>query len=108
MDEPEIVNRRDAIAGLSLLSVLMIALVGVIFYRIVNPSPAKTVSLDELTVAPRFNDAAPPAADQPPASMGHDSARQNGGVSAAAYSSELPDAGKNPGASPHFIAPAPR
>jgi hypothetical protein len=106
MDEHETVNRREAVTGLGLLSVLIIALVGVIFYRIVNPSPAKRISLDQLTVAPEVGVVKPPLANQPAVGAPPDMRQLDGGVSAAAFQGEQATPSLDAGARPQFIAPS--
>lgn len=49
--EDDALNRKEAVAGLGVLGALMLALVGVIVYRIVGAKPAAPRSFGETTLA---------------------------------------------------------
>lgn len=49
--EDDALNRKEAVAGLGIIGLLMLALVGVIVYRIVGAKPAAPRSVGETTFA---------------------------------------------------------
>jgi hypothetical protein len=106
MDERQTINRRDAIGGLSLLGVLVAALVGTIFYRIVNPSPATKISLEGLAIAPEIGGLSAPFATLPAAESPRDSVQHDGRVNAAAFGDE--QSAVTGGSQPAFVQPARR
>ena len=107
-DEIQSVNRRDAIAGLGALGVLLIALVGTIFYRIVNPSPAEKISLEELVLAPEIEAANVPWATQFPTAQPNTALELDSNVSSAGFDEESQAPVNAAAAHPTFIAPAGR
>ncbi|HEX6960692.1 MAG TPA: hypothetical protein VF175_02410, partial [Lacipirellula sp.] len=82
-DEIQAVNRRDALAGLGVLGVLLMALFGTIFYRIVNPSPAEKISLKDLVLAPEIEAAPAPWVSKSPAPRSKTTLEQDRQVSSA-------------------------
>jgi hypothetical protein len=103
MEEQESVNRREAVLGLSALGALLLALVGTIFYRIVNPLPPTKATLDNLVIAPEPGrpavqlgaTVAPPAGEY----------RVDADVSAATFGGEVAQPAASSSAAPTFIAP---
>jgi hypothetical protein len=108
MDERETINRRDAIGGLSLLGVLLVALVGTTFYRIVNPSPTTKISLEGLAIAPEIANSGVPFTALPAARTQQASIQHDGQVSAAGFGEEPAATGTGVGSSPIFVEPAER
>ena len=104
-DEIQAVNRRDALAGLGVLGVLLIALFGTIFYRIVNPSLAEKISLNDLVLAPEIEPAQVPLASQSPAPRSNTTLEQDRQVSSASFAEQNAEAAD---AQPTFIAPSQR
>ena len=49
--EDDVLNRKEAVAGLGIIGLLMLTLVGVIVYRIVGAKPAAPRSVGETTYA---------------------------------------------------------
>jgi hypothetical protein len=107
MDEQETVERREAVLGISLLGVLLLALVGTIFYRIVNPTLPAKVSLESLVIAPQPGQPEAPLADSAASAVPGDAYQIHGNVSAATFSAE-PSASAIDHAVPTFVAPAAR
>lgn len=98
-EEYESIRPREALIGLGLLGGLMALLVGVIFYRIINPTPRGPTSLEGLTIAAEVTDATPLATASLPA-------QGDGAVQPAGFAAEtLPSAETS---SPTFIAPSGR
>jgi hypothetical protein len=106
MDERETINRRDAIGGLSLLGVLLVALVGTIFYRIVNPPPTTKISLEGLAIAPEIAGLSAPFAVLPAVESRRDLVQHDGQVNAAAFGDE--QSAVTGGSQPAFVPPAQR
>jgi hypothetical protein len=90
------------------LGVLFIALVGTIFYRIVNPLPAKAIALEDLVLAPEINAASVPWAAQLPNVQRNTSFERDSNVSSATFADESAATGNPAAAPPKFIAPAER
>ena len=108
MDEVETINRRDAVTGLAVLGVLLSALVGTIFYRIVNPLPTAKISLDDLALAPEISSADTAFATQLPALPPVPAAQQDGNVSSATFNKESAPPVGAAASQPTFVAPAQR
>ncbi len=98
MDETESVSRRDAVAGLALLSGLMLMLVGTIFYRIVNPTPPAKVSLQGMTIA----------ADTDETAAGDSAPHRDGEVRAATFTDEPSTTEVEPRLSLPLVSPSGR
>jgi hypothetical protein len=108
MEEQEPVDRREAVIGLSLLSVLLLALVGTIFYRIMNPLPPTKVSLESLAIAPAPQPGEPPAATASPLASSTEAMQLDGEVSAATFGAEPTGPIPPDVAAPTFVAPTHR
>lgn len=105
MEEDEAIGRRDAVLGLGLLGGLLAALVGTIFFRIVNPSAPARTSLDGLTIATEL--AEPPAwaaAAMPPVAP----VRRDGDVQAAGFENAPAESHGATSPRPTFVAPGTR
>ena len=105
MEEQESVEPRETVVGLSVLGLLLLALVGSIFYRIVNPSPPTKVLLEDLVIAPAPGGLEPPTALTPPAALAGESYQIDGEVNAATFGAEGTTRPVNQGG-PAFVAPA--
>ena len=103
MEEQDQVNHREAVLGLSALGALLLALVGTIFYRIVNPLPPAKVSLDSLVIAPEPGGAAAPLATAASPRAPADGYRVDVEVSAANFGAEVAQPAAPAG--PRFTAP---
>jgi hypothetical protein len=108
MEEQETVDRREAVLGLSLLSVLLVALVGTIFYRIMNPLPPTKVSLENLAIAPAPQPGEPPALTAAPLASSTEAMQLDGEVSAATFGAEPTGPSHQDAAAPKFVAPTQR
>jgi hypothetical protein len=106
MDEIETVGRRDAVTGLSVLGLLLVALVGTIFYRILVPTPPNRLNYEMLVTAPQ------PAANEAltsthqPNTQPTPTPRRDDQVGVAAAFEDAPPAESISVASPEFVAPS--
>lgn len=108
MDEIETVTRRDAVAGLSVLGALLLAVVGTIFYKILSPAPIGPATFEQLAATPpsetsvASGDPRPPVGTAAPAAAG--TMRDDQVGVAAAYES-VPGATDREKPAPPFVAP---
>jgi hypothetical protein len=98
-DDPETISRREAVVGLSLLGLLMLALVGTMLFRITHPTPptkaitpAASIVADENDVDVRGESPLRP--------------QQDGEVQAASHAA--PESAPADGDAPVFVAPSER